>query len=305
MDENEAVNAIFSKEREIKRKPSIELREVVKPLNVTIPKSAPRKQGNIITALLYGDTHFPFHDASALAVIQAIAEDTKPDLLVHMGDLLDGYPISRFEKDPERKATLQDEIDMARAHLAVMRTASPSSRFIWLEGNHCDRLRRMLWNLEGPAATLHQLTAFKKAMTWPALMGLDELGVEFVPYGEQTKRDFLPKFILKHGTVVSAKSAATAAKEQGKYNRSGASGHTHRLGQFYHRDHNGSHVWLETGCTCDINPQYAVDPDWMQGCVFMSFERKTGAFQAETVYIHKGTAVFRGRVYGRLNEDAA
>lgn len=289
-----------------KPRPKVELDPVVKPLSVTIPKAAPRTEGRIVTALLYGDTHVPHHDPTAIAVIQAIAEDTKPDFIVHMGDLLDCYSLSRFDKDPERRETLQDEIDQARAHLATMRLASPTSRFLWLEGNHELRLQKTLWNLEGPAAILGQLTAFKKALTWPALLGLDELGVEFVPASEQTQRKFLPKFVLKHGTVVSAKSGATAAKEQLKYNKSGASGHTHRLGQFFHRDLNGSHIWLETGCTCGLNPEYAADPDWMQGAVFMSFEPVTGAYAAETIYIHRGRCVFRGMTYGEFEaEDQA
>lgn len=294
---NEAAEAIAPKPQR-KAKPRVELAETVRPLNVTIPKSAPRKSGGIVTALLYGDSHFPHQDESALAIVQAIAEDTQPDFLVHVGDLLDCYSLSRYDKDPKRKETLQDEIDQARMHLATMRLASPKSRFLLLEGNHEDRLRRTLWNLDGPASVLASLTAFNKAMSWPALLGTEEMGVEFIPANEQTKQTHLPKFILKHGTVVRPTSGATAAGEWKKYSKSGASGHTHRLGQFYHRDQNGNHVWVETGCTCSITPDYTLDPDWQQGAVFMSFEEKTGAFQAETIYIHNGLAVFRGRCYG-------
>jgi hypothetical protein len=200
---------------------------------------------------------------------------------------------------------LQDEIDQARAHLATMRLASPGSTFVLLEGNHEDRLRRTLWNLEGPAAVLGQLTQFKKAITWPALLGLEELGIEFVPYGEQSKRNILPKFITKHGSLVRKASAATAAGEQAKYNKSGSSGHTHRLGVYYHRDSNGSHVWAETGCTCKLDPDYCVDPDWQNGCLFWTFDKRTGAATPEIIFIHNGIAVFRGKTYGRPIEDQA
>ena len=213
--------------------------------------------------------------------------------------------LSRFDKDPERKESQQDEIDQARAHLATMRLASPQSKFILLEGNHSDRLRRALWSLDGPAAILAQLTSFKKAMSWPALLGLEELRIDFVPYGEQSKQAILPKFILKHGTLVRAKSGATAAGEQAKYNKSGASGHTHRLGLIWHRDANGSHVWIETGCTCKTDPDYCIDPDWQQGCVFLTFDAQTGAVSPEPVFIHDGLGVFRGRTYGKKGSQAA
>lgn len=303
MDENEATNAILTRPK--KQKPQVELDAVVKPLAVKIPKSAPRKPGKTITALVWSDTHFPFQDDSVLRIVQAIAEDMQPDFLVHGGDLLDCYSLSAYDKDPSRKESLQDEIDQAREHLATMRVASPNSKFILLCGNHEDRLRRTLWNMEGPAATLGQLTAFKKAMTWPSLLGLDELGIEFVDCNDQSKKRFLPKFILKHGTIVRKASGATAAAEQAKYNKSGSSGHTHRLGVIWHRDSNGSHVWIETGCSCDVNPSYCTDPDWQQGCLFLTFDPITGAVQPEPVFIHNGLGVFRGRTYGREVEAAA
>lgn len=290
--------------RQRKPRPEVTLEPTIKPLSVKIPKSAPRKEGETVTVLEWSDSHFPFHDPQVLSIVQAIAEDMQPDFLIHKGDLLDARELSRFDKDPNRKESLQDEIDQAREHLATMRLAAPNSRFILLEGNHEDRLRRTLWSLEGPAAVLGQLTAFKKTITWPALLGLDEIGVEFVAYGEQSKTDILPKFITKHGSVVRARSGATASAEQSKYNKSGSSGHTHRLGAVWHRDSNGSHVWVETGCTCSLDPDYCVDPDWQNGCVFWTFDKRTGAATPELIFIHNGLAVFRGRKYGREREAA-
>jgi len=295
--ENEAQKAITKPPKRIR--PQVSLDSDIKPLSVQIPNSAPRKAGKTVTALLWGDTHVPFHDPSVLAIVQAIAEDMKPDFLVHMGDLLDCRMLSRFDKDPDRKESQQDEIDQARAHLATMRLASPQSRFIWLEGNHCDRLRRSLWALDGPAAVLAQLTNFKKAITWPALLGLEDLRIEFVPYGEQSKRAALPKFILKHGNIVASKSGATAVREQARYNKSGASGHTHRLGVIWHRDADGSHMWAETGCTCRLDAEYCVDPDWEQGFLFLTFDPVTGAVAPEPVSCTHGLGVFRGRTYGK------
>lgn len=271
----------------------------IRPLGVSMPPViAIPTEGEVRTALLYGDTHFPNHDPKALAIVGQIAADLKPHVLVHMGDLLDCYLLSRFDKNPERMETLQDEINMARQHLAQMRLLTPDSQFILLEGNHEDRLRRTLWNLEGTAKALTSLTNFRKSLTWFSLLGLDEIGVTFAPYdGTQSKHKFLPKWILKHGTIIRKFSGYTARGEMEKYGRSGASGHTHRLGAHFHQDHNGNHCWVETGCTCLLNPEYMVDPDWQQGCVVLTFEPTTGAFQAEPIYIHNGLAVWRGRVY--------
>lgn len=269
----------------------------MRPLSVRFPKPIIPRKAKLITALLYGDTHVGYEDERAVRIVHAIGRDAQPTFLVHMGDLLDCYHISRYDKDPRRRDNLQTEIDAARVHLAQARRAMPNSRFIFLEGNHEDRLRRTLWNLEGPAAQLAKLTEFQNAMTWPALLGLDELHIEFVPHAEQTRHSFLPKFLLKHGTVVRGKSAYTAHGEWSKYGKSGASGHTHRLGMFCHRDHNGNQMWIETGCTCSLSPEYCVDPDWQQGCVFLTFNAENGALAVEPVYIHDGSAIWRGKEY--------
>lgn len=284
-------------------KVDVHLRPYVPKFNIKTQKPAPRKRGELVTALLWGDTHAPYHDPAVLAIYQAIAEDTQPSHLVHMGDGVDCYKISTYEKDPERLESQQDEIDMTREHLAAMRKASPRSQMRYLEGNHEDRLRRLLWRLEGPAAVLTSLTAFKQAMTWPALLGLKDLQCKFVPYHDQTQSLFLPKFIVKHGNVVRKRSGMTAYAEWEKYGMSGASGHTHRLGQFMHRDHNGSHIWIETGCGCDLNPTYCQDPDWQNGAAFLAFEPETGAFEATSIYVHRGFTVFNGKVYGKRVND--
>lgn len=173
----------------------------------------------------------------------------------------------------------------------------PGARRYLLEGNHEDRLRRALWNMNGAAEAFHSLRVFAKMMTWPVLLDLERIGWKWLSTQEQTRTKILPKFIVKHGTVIRKHAAYTARGEWEKYGKSGASGHTHRLGMFMHRDHNGNHVWVETGCLCTLEPHYMPDPDWQQGFLIMTFENTTGAFQAEPVYIHHGLAVWRGKVY--------
>lgn len=259
---------------------------------------AERSDKEWLTAFLYGDSHHPFQDERALAVVRSIAEDSQPDVLVHMGDLVDCYSISAFDRNPERMQSLQQEIDSARSHLLHMREAVPAARFVLLEGNHEDRLRRLIWKLEGPARMLTSLRAFQEALSWPNLLQLGGLGIEFYPYGrEQTRANILPKFILKHGNVVRKWSGWTAKAEWERYGKSGASGHTHRKGVFYHKKHDGNTVWIEVGCTCDLDQEYAPDPDWQQGCALIHFNKATGAFAIEDVYIHNGNAMWRQKEY--------
>ena len=163
--------------------------------------------------------------------------------------------------------------------------------------NHEDRLRKVIWTLPGTASELARLRAFGEAMTWANLTQCEEVGWRIVPPEAQTKTEILPGIITKHGNVVRKWSAYTARGEWERYGRSGISGHTHRMGQFYTRDFNGNHVWTEGGCTCKLDPEYAPDPNWQQGCVVIEHSADAERFAVHLVYIQDGRAMWRGMDY--------
>jgi len=239
----------------VEAKPRPEVQNILdlppKTFPTRIPKVARKVKGKWLTALLYGDSHFPFEDKRALAIVQAIAKDAQPNVLIHMGDGMDAYRLSRFDQNPERLHTIQDEIDAFGVHLEQMAQLCPAAERYVLEGNHEDRLRRLLWALPRDAQQLTSLSKVREVLQWPVLLDLDTIGFTWVPTREQTRTPILPKFITKHGTVVRKWAGYTARGEWEKYGMSGASGHCHRGGKFIHRDHNGNQVWLETYCTCD------------------------------------------------------
>jgi hypothetical protein len=264
------------------------------PFAVPIAKAkAPAVLKGLRRTVWYSDTHFPHHDQGALEVVLAVIQALQPEGVVHGGDLLDCYRISAFSKDPNHLHSLQDEIDQARAHLHQVAQLAPHADRWLLEGNQEDRLRRLIWDLPGGASELARLTAFKQAITWPVLLGLDEIGWTFVPADQQTRTPILPKLITKHGTVVRKWSGFTAKGEWERYGKGGVSGHTHRLGAFYHRDHNGSHLWVESGCTCSLSPDYMIDPDWQQGFLVITHTKDGERYTVEDVYIQDGVALFR------------
>lgn len=264
-----------------------------KPKKSTRPSSP---EGGL-SAFVFSDTHFGVHDPQALGVCMAIMEALQPQRIIHLGDLLDAYHISRFAHDPNKTERLQVEIDEAHAFLAALASMHPKAERWLLEGNHEDRLRRTAWEMLGPGRELVSLRSFQDHISWPKLLGLNDIGWNWVPTGQQTRTQVLPGIITKHGSVVRKYSGYTARAEWERYGKSGMSGHTHRMSSFYHRDHNGSHVWMETGCTCLLNPDYVQDPDWQQGCVVLTFDADGSRFNAEPIYIQDGRAIWRGKEY--------
>jgi hypothetical protein len=275
---------------------------ITRPFEVPLPYLPAPQEAKTIRAILYGDVHFPDQDDKALGILASVTERYQPDVLICMGDLLDSHALSDHDRNPRKslKYTLQDEVDMARTHLAQMAMiVPPSTRRILLEGNHEDRLRRMVWRAQEKERSAFMLNDVQRALEWENILHLDEIGWEFYPYHgpTQAQQEFLPKFIVKHGNVVRKWSASTAKGEHEKYGKSGASGHVHRGGMFFHRDHNGNHVWLETFCLCRLDPDWTPYPDWQQGFWVIAFDAETGAFGAEPVYVHNGRAVWRDEVY--------
>ena len=250
--------------------------------------------------LLYGDSHFPFQDDRALDVVLAIAEDAKPGVVIHVGDGVDTYRISRFNKNPDRLHTIQDEIDAYRVHLEQMAQTCPDAARYVLEGNHEDRMERLLWSLPRDVEQLTTLRKVREVLQWPVLLDLETIGYTWVPRREQGRTAILPKFIVKHGTRISIDSAMSARREMRVHTYSGASGHCHRKGVYYQGKggvDRGNYVWIELGCTCDLYPEQSPDANWQQGVTVIHFNTDTGGVHIEDYYIHEGNAMGPGREY--------
>lgn len=271
----------------------------VRPFAVPVPKLAHAEspEGHA-TALVFGDSHVPFHDPQALELVYAILSDLKPDFLVHVGDLVDCWQISRFDKDLMRSDTLQDSIDGARTILHQLAQIAPAAERWLLEGNHENRLQKAMWRTEGAGREVLRLEKVQQTLNWPHQLGLREIGWNFVEYGEQDDRQILPKMIVKHGTVVRKWSGWSAKGEWEASGRSGLSGHSHRIGAFIHRDANGEASWLETGCTCLLKAPYGTRRfDWNQGLVVLEWSKDRRVLEHDIVRFRDGRALWRGHEY--------
>ena len=61
---------------------------------------------------------------------------------------------------------------------------------------------------------------------------------------------------------------------------------THRLGAFYKKTPSRYLAWFESGCLCDINPEYVDNPDWQQGFIYGAVNKDS--FTIEIVPILEG-----------------
>jgi metallophosphoesterase superfamily enzyme len=233
-----------------------------------------------VTAAVLGDLHFPHQDERAIALALNVIYELQPEEVFLNGDIMDMHQISRWGCSPERKLTLQQDLDRTRRFLVELRSAAPEAFIHYLEGNHEARLGRYLQ--ERPE--IHGLAALQL----PALLGLEglQIGYTTVPYLE------FGGWVVTHGDRVSSRAGATAQKMIDAYGTSGINNHVHRLAQVTRRQAMREMTWIENGCLCDLYPEYTAVADWKQGFTVLHWD---GAqVWPEVVAIHAGKALYRG-----------
>jgi len=266
-------------------------------IQTTPHEPRPPKQSGLLTSVHYSDCHFPYQDDRALEILYQILHELQPEIVVDHGDLLDCEQIGRFAKDPYNRTSLAEEIKLAARHIAKVHSITPNARHIWLEGNHEERLKRTIWALadQRTAGEVLTLPGMAEVLSWGNMLGLNGIGWEVVPY--PSTLTLFDRLILAHGSRVRQHSAYSAKSEHDQYGKSGMSGHTHRMGAYYHTDYNGPHVWIELGLMGKIRNDYVSHANWQQGFAVVTWSEDRKRFGVEHVNIHDGSALFRGKWY--------
>lgn len=234
----------------------------------------------------FHDFHVPYEDSVVIDLMLDWCKLVQPEIII-LHEIHDFYELSRFDKNPARKESLQKEIDEANDYIFKFRKVCPKSRIILLESNHLDRLRKYLWRKAPELDSLRCLQLDK-------LLELEKLNIELKPF-------FMFKGVLfKHGDIVRKFSSYTAKGEFEREGVSGASGHSHRLGMYFHRVRGGAYVWVEGGCGCKLTAEY-VDgiTNWQNGFSYFSFEEKGKHFTPHVVPIINHQLAWGGKVFKR------
>lgn len=222
--------------------------------------------------IIGSDIHIPFQDSKAVDAFISYCEDLQPTAIVLNGDVLDFYKLSRFVKGEGRNP--YEEITACQELLKSIKSKCPNSIIYYVIGNHETRLQTYVLN-NAP----HLASLVEDVFT---IIKTEEVGVKGC--AEVIIND---NFVCTHGKLLGSKAGLSAIKEIEKHYMSGASGHTHRLAKFLTRKAKRKFVWLETGCLCDLNPEYVQDPDWQQGFAVIQFE-KGKLKRAEVIEIENG-----------------
>lgn len=244
----------------------------------------------------------PMHDRRAIdAVVQLIAR-VKPDLIVHLGDGPDFAEWSiKYSRGPDLLETTQPAIEELHFDLRRMRKAAPKARFIYLEGNHCYRIRSALIERLPVALSAKAVGDSREALHLARLLGFDGLGIEYVgPYGSAGDDWYWEDRVrFVHDGGVRGKGGQTVAAHVAKSEVTTVFGHIHRVemaARTVHRRGATRTIYAASaGCLCRIDgsvPGATARPDWQQGCAVVYLTDRTESVQL--VPIHEGSLVWNG-----------
>ena len=244
----------------------------------------------IKTAIILPDIHYPYHDKPSIKAIESFMPKFKPDYLVYLGDQIDLAMVKAyFDKKgsaPEKGYIIQNYIgfnEIMERHIKIL----PKTQFVFLEGNHEERIKRLLDKApiyRGADIEVEKYFKFK------------ERGIKFVPYNQIFK---LGKLHYIHGIYVNKHHACATVMA---YQRNMRYGHTHDHQSYTHVtpiDVKDTHTAMSLGCLCNINPEWMKNKPnkWIHG-FGIAYVRDNGDFNDYFIPITRGKFIFEGKVYG-------
>lgn len=241
--------------------------------------------------LFIPDTHAPFHDRRAFRLMLEVADYFDFDYVVVLGDFYDFYCVSAHSKDPNRKNTLDKELQEAWGMLEDIALTNEDARLIYVAGNHEERLERYL---AAHAPELYNI------VTIPNLLALENQGWEYVPYRDET---MIGKLHLTHDTGRHGKHAVYNSVQD--YQHNVVIGHVHKVGLIVDGNVAGeNHVgacfgWLGDAEKADYMHRVKAIRDFHLGFGVGYKEKRTGNVWLSPLPIINYTVVVEGKRFKR------
>lgn len=234
---------------------------------------------------MLNDLHIPFHDERALNLACEILRDVQPNLIVLNGDIVDFFAISKFDKDPRRRLELAKEIKQSRETLKKL-FEKFTTVWIYIEGNHENRLRKYIWNRATELIGLEELELEN-------LLKLKEHGVLYLrqldtpqPIDQfATPQVKVGLLYIAHGDTfrLNANSVGVARCLFLRTFKNLLIGHWHRADKWEQMDYEGRlHGCWVVPCLCYQRPNWDTGRIWGQGMALIEVSA-SGFFRVDVV----------------------
>jgi len=234
--------------------------------------------------LIFGDSHYPYHDEPTISAIMQFAMEYNPDGILHLGDMADFQSISSFNKGKPRLQNglaLIDDLDAFEAGLGVWSDFDCPKVFI--TGNHEQRLE---WYIDE-----HQ--------ELDRIYSIDKMcqrnGWECIEYGGNY---ILGNIVCMHGKFYNKYHTNKMLE---LYGCNVLYGHTHDV-QSHRKSVFGGNISAHSlGCTCSMNQHYMRNREkrWSNAFATLDiFPDKTTILTI--VDVIDGKFTYNKKVYGEI-----
>lgn len=246
-----------------------------------------------LTILFYTDTHFGEHDPVACDAFIRAAGEIPHDLIIHGGDALECYGLSRYGKNPDSmfKNRLKTELDAWYDFAENLNAASDAPKMM-IFGNHMERYYNWLENQ--PA--IYDIEDFQL----DAIMRLKKYGympmVDAIYVDGEYDIDYPSSNIIFHHGALSRAHAGTSSRAESERRGyiSSVSGHVHKLSTSYRRTLQQPVLYAEGGTLRNLHPTWMTFPDWQQGFLVIEYDLNNKYISGNTVNIVNGKARYCG-----------
>jgi hypothetical protein len=181
------------------------------------------------------------------------------------GDVFDFYAISKFNRDPQRRFLLQEEIDLGVEYMDALVKAcgKQCKKKVFNIGNHTIRLETFLFTKAPELSGLRSLSLGK-------LLCLAELG--FSIHGEKNPFIFEDCYYF-HGRKYSKNAAYSATAYLKELQKSHVSGHHHHLAITHITAGPNTLFGIEGGHLCDVSKldYTGINCNWQAGFVYQTY----------------------------------
>lgn len=253
---------------------------MLKPEVFSIARPKDNGEARPGTFVVVPDTHAQYYVRPVLSAITAFIKDFKPEVIVHIGDLLDNECLMAKVKtkyisfDEDDVKSLDTEFFYANEVLDKIDEVAPKNcQKIFLTGNHEFRADLIL----------KRFPHFSKLVDYRERLQLKNRGWEWHPYLEPVK---IGKLHLIHGEFYGANSVR---KHLIHYQKNVMYGHTHSIEQTtLQSPMREIPIYGATiGCICDLSPDYQRNKSnaWEHGFAYGVFDEKSGDFQPVVVRV--------------------
>lgn len=248
--------------------------------------------------IFLSDLQIPDQNDRAIEIVLKFLKDYQPDYIHLVGDIVSFDKVSAYTPDPRNHMSLEGEIELTKKFLDRLayhaKKANPDVIIQWFSGNHEYRLIKYLFKNASSLANLRDDEDDDFVISIPHIFELKRKGIKHIDYNQEYA---LHGLCIEHGDTVRQKSGYTAHAMLMKRQRSGISGHTHRLAHIMETHSGKESFWIENGCLCNLKfrSAYTHYADWQVGFSIASYEK--GKWYPQIIPIIDNEFMVNGKVY--------